>query len=281
MSQLPVELRDQLNIDTPELVQLEFSVAGLGSRSLACLFDYFLQGVGWTLLILGLVWLVEAFGGGQQTHSSDTSSPSGVWVAAILLLIFFLVQWGYFSLFEAFWNGQTPGKRLFRLRVIEKSGRSINFLDALTRNLLRAVDMMPGFYIVGIVFLFTTRRCQRLGDMVAGTIVIHERKVAPSMWNGNGARTFTAALTDAASAGPAMRPTGLPADVVAKLTLADVEVIESFEARRLDLPVPTGEALAAKLAAQMAARMNVALPTDRSVVDLLAGLAHERRSMGR
>lgn len=281
MGQLPLELRDQLNIDTPELVQLEFPVAGLGSRSLACLFDYLLQFAGWLLFLIGLVLLGEALGGNKhQNHAAHTSSPSGVWVAAIMLLIFFLVQWGYFSLFEAFWNGQTPGKRLFGLRVIEKNGRSISFLDALARNLLRIVDMLPGCYMVGVIFLFTTQSCQRLGDMVAGTMVIHERRIATPMWDGNGARTFTAALSDAVAPGSAMRATGLPADAIARLTLADVEVIENFEARRLDLPVQTGDALAARLAAQMASRMNVELPGDRSVVDLLAGLAHERRSMG-
>ncbi len=282
MGQLPVELRDQLNIDTPELVQLEFPVAGLGSRSLACLFDYFLQAVGFLLFILMLAWIDDALGGsGNQTHTAQTTSPSGVWVGAVFFLILFVVQWGYFSLFEGFWNGQTPGKRLFRLRVIEQSGRSISLLDALARNLLRLVDGMPGCYLVGILFLFTTRRCQRLGDMVAGTLVIHERNMTMVMWEGNGARTFTAVQADSVASGPAARPTGLPADAIARLSLADVEVIESFGARRLDLPVPTGEALAAKLAAQMATRMQVELPTDRSATDLLAGLAQERRSMGR
>lgn len=280
MSQLPVELRDQLSIDTPELVQLEFSIAGLGSRSLACLFDYFLQWVAFVGFFLLLATAVSAIKVSHAAPAKHGPGPSSVWIAAVFFLIMFVFQWGYFSLFEAFWNGQTPGKRLFRLRVLEQSGRSISFMDALARNLLRIVDGLPGLYMVGIIFLFSTRRCQRLGDMVAGTIVVHERQIATPMWDGNAARTFTASLTATDFPARAVRPTGLPADVIAKLTLADVEVIESFDARRLDLPVAAGDALAAKLAAQMAAKMSTVLPAEGSAVDFLAGLAFERRSMG-
>jgi hypothetical protein len=135
---------------------------------------------------------------------------------------------------------------------------------------------LPGLYMVGIIFLFSTQRCQRLEDMVAGTIVVHERRVTTPMWDGNAARTFTTSLSATDFPAPSVRPTGLPADVIAKLTLADVEVIESFDARRLDLPVEAGDALAA----QLAAKMNTGLPAVGSAVDFLAGLAFERRSMG-
>lgn len=280
MGELPVELRDQLSIDTPELVQLEFPIAGVGSRSLACMFDYFLQFVAFVLFMLLMAWL--ASGAKSTTPAPKTPDPSGVWAAAIFFLIVFLVQWGYFTLFEAFWGGRTPGKRLFRLRVIEQSGRSITFMDSLSRNLLRVVDGFPGLlYLVGAIFLFSTQRCQRLGDMVAGTIVIHEQKAEAPMWDGNGARTFTASLADTVSTEPQARPSGLPADLIAKLSLEDVEMLESFDARRLDLPVEAGNALAAKLARQMAEKMGTALPEGMSPVDFLVRIAFERRSMGR
>lgn len=284
MGQLPVELRDQLSIDTPELVQLEFPLAGLGSRSLACIFDYFLQAAAFVLFVLAVVALGTWLGAGTTSSApaSKTPDPGGVWVAAIVFLIIFLVQWGYFTLFEAFWGGRTPGKRLFRLRVIEQSGRSITFIDALSRNLLRLVDGFPGLlYMVGAVFLFTTQRCQRLGDMVAGTVVVHEQKVAAPMWDGNGARTFTASMAESVSQEPPVRPSGLPADAIAKLSLEDVEMMENFDARRPDLPVEAGVALAAKMAEKMAQKMGVHAPEGVNPVDFLDGVAFERRSMGR
>ena len=278
MGQLPVELRDQLSIDTPELVQLEFPIAGLGSRSLACMFDYFLQFVAFVLFVVLVFWL--ASGVKSSALAAKTSDPSGVWATAIFVLIIFLVQWGYFTLFEAFWGGRTPGKRLFRLRVMEQSGRSITFMDSLSRNLLRVVDGLPGWYLVGGIFVFSTQRCQRLGDMVAGTIVIHEQKMAAPMWDENAARTFTASMTEPVSPEPRVRTSGLAADAIAKLSLDDVEVMESFEARRLDLPVEAGNALAAKLVMQMAEKMGIGLPEGMGPVDFLAGIAFERRSMG-
>lgn len=281
MSPARVELSDQLSIDTPELVQLEFSVAGLGSRALACLIDYLLQGTVFTLLFVALVLIALAAPETTSTTAQDASSPGGVWVTAIVLLIIFLFQWGYFTLFEAFWNGQTPGKRLLRLRVIEQSGRSVSFLDSLSRNLLRVVDMLPGFYLVGMIFVFTSRRCQRLGDMVAGTLVIHEKKIVTPMWDGNAARHLTASLMQSNPTESQVRSSGLPADLVARLSLADVEVLENFEERRLHLPYETSLALAAKLAGQMAQKMGTPVPEDISTQDFLSALAFERRAMGR
>lgn len=283
MSMHAVELRDQLSIDTPELVSLELPVAGLGSRAVACFIDYLLQSVALFLFFLGLALLASALPTPAHAHVSKAQSDSDTaWGMAIVIAIMFLFQWGYFTLFEAFWHGQTPGKRLLRLRVLEQTGRSASFLNALTRNLLRVVDMMPGFYLVGIVFLFATKRSQRLGDLTAGTIVVHERTVESPMWDGTAARHLTASLTEAMVSTPAAaKPTGLPADKITRLTLQDVEVMESFEARRLDLPLDTATALAEKLAAQMAAKMEVEMPAEMTPATFLERLAVERRSLGR
>ena len=95
--------------------------------------------------------------------------------SASSVLIVFLLQWGYFALFEAFGNGRTPGKRVAKIRVIHQSGRGISFIESLARNLVRFVDYLPGFYAVGVVAIFVSRRHQRLGDMVAGTLVVRDR----------------------------------------------------------------------------------------------------------
>src|SRR6202012_2002495 len=73
------------------------------------------------------------------------------WVFAGVVLFYFLLYWGYFSLFEAFWNGQTPGKRLLKIRVIKETGRQSTLFEALARNLLRVIDMMPSFYLIGVI----------------------------------------------------------------------------------------------------------------------------------
>ena len=126
---------DQLNIDTPELVAIELPLAGIGSRFIAILVDYLIW--GFVFLILGLLAAIivpalHFFGG-----------VSANWAIGIALLIVFLLQWGYFALFEAFGNGRTPGKRVANIRVIHQSGRGINFVEALARNLVRFVDCLP------------------------------------------------------------------------------------------------------------------------------------------
>ena len=115
------------------------------------------------------------------------------WGVGIFLLIVFLLFWGYFALFEAFGNGRTLGKRVAKIRVIHQSGRGINFVEALARNLVRFIDYLPGFYGVGVVAMFMSRRSQRLGDMVAGTLVVREREVEAPMWGESTSRTLTAA----------------------------------------------------------------------------------------
>ena len=100
----------------------------------------------------------------------------------IFVLIVFLLQWGYFALFEAFANGRTPGKRVAKVRVIHQSGRGINFVESLARNLVCFIDALPSFYAVGVVTIFLSRRNQRLGDLVAGTLVVRDREVDSPSW---------------------------------------------------------------------------------------------------
>jgi uncharacterized RDD family membrane protein YckC len=280
MKDSSVDLRDQLSIDTPELVALEFPVAGIGSRSIACIVDYAIQGAAIMLVLLGLALLAQSAPSAIAGPQMKGSRSAGVWATAIVLIVLFLFQWGYFSLFEAFWNGQTPGKRMLRLRVIQQGGQQIGFFHALSRNLLRIVDSLPGFYLVAIVFVFATKRSQRLGDLVAATMVVHERKVETPVWDGTAARSFTASLVEPAAAAQSTRSTGLAADVIARLDHGDLELIESFNARRLDLPYKAGSALAERLAGQMAGKMDASLPADMSPETFLELLANEMRMIG-
>ena len=104
-----------------------------------------------------------------------TSAPK--WVGAVMILLLFLTFSSYFAFFEWIWSGQTPGKRWMKLRVIREDGRPITFWEAAVRNLFRIFDMMPyPFYSIGLISVFSTSRDQRVGDMVAGTVVVRERE---------------------------------------------------------------------------------------------------------
>ncbi|GGG93073.1 RDD family protein [Silvibacterium dinghuense] len=271
---------DLLTIDTPEQVALRFPVAGVGSRFLALFTDCVVQAVVYLIIVLVFVLLVSAAPktpAGQMSHSGEK------WLIAILILIHFLMYWGYFALFEAFWNGQTPGKRLCKLRVIQDSGRQITFFESMTRNLIRIVDMLPGMYLVGVVAMVSNRQHKRLGDMAAGTLVVHERRTEEPIWGGTGSRTLTASLftppTETTSFAPPEAE--FPADAVARLSSDDLLVMERFFARILDMDLETRAGIADKLARQMTAKMGITLEPDAKPERLLEGLVRQMRSVGR
>ena len=158
---------EHLTIETPEQVPLEFPLAGIGSRFLALALDTLIQlAVALLLVLVGVL----AFAG-----ASSTAPRQGMWVLAVYILLAFLLQFGYFAVFEAIGNGQTPGKRRMHLRVIKDDGRPITTYDSVARNLLRIVDNLPGFYAVGIISMLISSQNKRLGDYLAGTVVVHER----------------------------------------------------------------------------------------------------------
>jgi uncharacterized RDD family membrane protein YckC len=162
---------DQLVIDTPEQIALELPLAGIGSRSLALVVDTLLQML--LGLVLGLAALGVALVGGMRVFES-AFGVLGAFAPAVLVFLAFCVYWGYFALFESLWKGQTPGKRVAGIRVIKDSGRPITAFESIGRNLMRAVDGLPGMYAVGIVSMFVSRQNRRLGDYVAGTVVVHD-----------------------------------------------------------------------------------------------------------
>ncbi|MBV8197092.1 MAG: RDD family protein, partial [Candidatus Eremiobacteraeota bacterium] len=161
-------------IDTPEQSQIEFTVAGIGSRGVALLIDTLIQLL---ILVVGLLIfaILPSFGVSAKLHAAN------VWVAAALIVAGFLLYYGYFILFEVLWNGQTPGKRGLGIRVIKDSGRRLSALETIGRNLLRIVDQLPGFYAVGMTVSLLNRRNKRLGDLIAGSIVVRERSGSRAM----------------------------------------------------------------------------------------------------
>lgn len=163
---------DSYDLRTPEQIDLQYDLAGLGSRSLAMLVDASIQGV----IILALVFV---FGFGTAllggTFFRDSSMALVAVAAAIGLLLAFLIIWGYFIFFELTWNGQSPGKRVAGLRVLTTRGEPVTLVHSLVRNVVRLVDLLPSAYMAGAISILLTRRSQRLGDLAAGTVVVRER----------------------------------------------------------------------------------------------------------
>ncbi|MGH9942439.1 MAG: RDD family protein, partial [Pyrinomonadaceae bacterium] len=162
---------ENLIIETPERVPLHFALASIGNRFLACAVDHALQ-----VFAIILVWLMMSWMGDWDFYERQLADAPK-WVVALLIIALFLIWSGYFALFEWLWAGQTPGKRWLRLRVIREDGRPVTFWEAAARNLLRAFDMMPApFYSVGLLSVFLSGSDQRVGDFVAGTVVVRERE---------------------------------------------------------------------------------------------------------
>src|SRR5918992_3138493 len=149
-----MELEDRLTITTPEGVELDLQLAGLGSRFMAQLLDLLIKAM--SILLIAL-----------------TLSIAGLTGVAIMLPAFFLVVYAYDVVFETFANGRTPGKRASRLRVVRVGGEPVDFMTSAIRNVLRLIDGAPLGYIPGVISILMTKRNQRLGDLAAGTIVLH------------------------------------------------------------------------------------------------------------
>ncbi|MHC4517884.1 MAG: RDD family protein [Planctomycetota bacterium] len=156
-------------IETPENVNLHRRLAGIGSRLLAGLLDTLLiAGLYVVLLIVLIVVGLDPLG-----VRPDLADTLGMVLFAVLILCAFLIYWGYFILFETWLNGQTPGKRRMKIRVVQQEGAAVTLNAVVVRNLLRAVDFI-GLYAVAGVSMFVTRKNQRLGDLAAGTVVVSE-----------------------------------------------------------------------------------------------------------
>jgi hypothetical protein len=192
-----------------------------------------------------------------------------------------LFNWGYFTLFEALWGGRTPGKRVARIRVIQRSGRSIGLLESMARNLVRYVDQIPFFYAVGVITMFATRQHQRLGDLAAGTLVVRDREPDSPLWGESGSRTFTAQIFARTPIPEPHTALTLPAGGISKLSSADLEVLEGFFSRRLDMAMPTRKALSLRIAMAIQAKTGLDVPPGVSVETFLEAIARQLRDQVR
>lgn len=214
-----------LIIETPERVPLHFALASIGNRFLACAVDHGLQFLAILLMYLAAYLLSEASNAGGFRNAPK-------WVLAVMVIFVFLIVFLYFTFFEWLWNGQTPGKRWLKLRVIREDGRPITFWEAFVRNLVRIFDMMPAppLYSIGLISVFASNRDQRIGDMMAGTVVVREREAEAPTFD----QVFASPVSDLA-----YRRSYKPAQFVAELgnlTEPEMEVVEMYLRRRWDMP---------------------------------------------
>lgn len=227
-----IETEETLIIETPERVPLAFALASIGNRFLAVAVDHFVQ----YMAIFIVAWTFISISGTGDSFSESAKSffdEMPKWTLALMTIILFLLFSGYFISFEWLWNGQTPGKRLLKLRVIREDGRPITFWEALARNLLRIIDAFPGFliplYSAGLIVVFASRRDQRIGDIFAGTVVVRERAGEAPTFD----EVFSNPLSDAAFR-RVQKKTEFQADI-SLLTENEITVVETFLRRRWDL----------------------------------------------
>ena len=180
---------------TPENIELTYRLAGAGTRGAAYLVDLCVMFCVAFILIQALSGLFVVFEGASQ------------WVRAMSGLLIFTLFHVYFIWFELRGGGMTPGKRALGIRVIKDGGYALGAVDALVRNLMRAVDFLPILNAVGLVSILATERGQRLGDLAAGTLVVHSRSFTE--------RSLVATIPEpkSAAAMPAHQLLRLPADV--------------------------------------------------------------------
>ena len=250
----------QLDVETPEQVAISYTIAGVGSRAAAALLDGGMCVALYALLYYLLRVAIEATGG-------RAPDPTGSgWATTILLLGQFAIFWGWYVLWEGLRDGQTPGKRYFGLRVVRDGGYAVDFAASAARNLVRLIDLQPGFiYGVGAIAVAASPSGKRLGDLVAGTIVVRERPLAGAL-----------PPPDGATAAPGARR----APLTTLLTDDEYALLGRLRERRAELEPRRAAALVESLAARL--RQRVQDPELAALADaaFLAHL-HERETAAR
>ncbi|RCJ37706.1 hypothetical protein A6769_12485 [Nostoc punctiforme NIES-2108] len=232
---------NRITFQTPESVELEFTLAGIGNRALALLIDYTVLGI--TLLLFVLTWSVLSTQLLNFVEYFFKNLPSlDIWLLAIFFIIAFAIYIGYFVFFETLWFGETPGKRVAKIRVVRDDGRLIGLQQATLRALLRPFDET---LFIGAFLIMLGSREKRLGDLAAGTIVIQAQTPTPSstLVISEQAKTLHEQLVQIADLSPLMPD--------------DFAVIREYLQRRGAMSLKARASLSLKLAEQVVAIINL------------------------
>ena len=167
-----MRLFNRFTLHTPESVELEFTLAGIGNRAYALVIDYIFLGLILIVFLVGALIFNSVL---VKTIANLVGSTNGLelWSIAVQVLIGFFIYVGYFVFFETVWSGQTPGKRYVKIRVIRDDGRPVRLQQSTLRALLRPFDEL---FFIGVFLIVFNQREKRLGDLVAGTLVIQEEQ---------------------------------------------------------------------------------------------------------
>lgn len=231
-----MHLDDRMLIETPEGVSIEVTLAGLGSRLGATVIDLLIQ--GGLLLALTLAFSLSG---------TTVSQELNVFLLGLGTVLVAVVVVGYYVVFEAFNGGRTPGKAALGIGVATVDGTPLGLGAVTLRTLMRLVDFLPAAYVVGALSIAVTARNQRLGDLVANTVVIRHRMAKPAPAGFDHAAQPQSRRWDVSGIGP-----------------AEVALVRRFLARRSSL---TPEAQA-RLTSDLATKLRPRVPAGRELSDL-------------
>lgn len=257
----------EINILTPENVEVKFELAGIGIRFLALLIDGLIQAAVILVLVLIVIGVVSA------TRFSMNGLPD--WVATtiigIVIFIFFVITYGYFLLYEATKNGQTPGKKAMKIRVIRDTGHPVDFRSALIRNLLRVVDQLPSAYLVGFITMFISPQYRRVGDYVAGTLVV-KSSIPAIVSNNESASTATTVQSDSNITNVIPQSSMI---YFGKISKEDYRVVRHFIDRMNQLEPHVANSYATKIAEPIAEKLEMDKELIEDPIVLLATVCRE------
>src|SRR5256885_11081184 len=245
----------RLEVETPDHVVLRYDLAGAGNRGFAAVLDFLVA----TVIALTSIVLLGV-GGALLGVAGALSEASFFFLGGFTLIVTAVLIWAYFILLEWLWNGQTIGKRAFKLRVINEDGSPAQFTAVLIRNLLRLVDFLPAFYGVGVLVIVLSPKSQRLGDLAAGTYVV--RAPRPKVdW-------FSLRTVTPLGAGQTAETRRMPGEAQ--------RLVREFVAREADL-APTERA---RIAAVIAAKLRPYTVEDQGLsdIDLIHAIARSLRA---
>ncbi|MFC0211264.1 RDD family protein [Paenibacillus chartarius] len=164
-------LNKELVVTTPEQVQLRFQTAGIGSRAVAGILDLLILGAVNMILYLAIIFIAI-----PMQAAGNVPAESFAYGIAAILVVFVLLNAGYYVGTEYYMGGRTIGKRIMGLRVLRDNGQPATLLSVIIRNIFRLLDMLPSYYMLGAITMMFSAKDKRIGDMVAGTVVIVEQQ---------------------------------------------------------------------------------------------------------
>jgi uncharacterized RDD family membrane protein YckC len=266
-------MSDAVRFETPENIELSFTVAGLGTRFVAWVVDNLLM-----LLVMFVLFCALAFGGivtdgllislKDGFASAEDGPQATTYILGLIIVIWGLGSFFYYGIFELFMRGQTPGKRMSQIRVVKSDGFLLDASSILVRNIFRVLDHIPVLWIVPLA----SASGLRFGDMVAGTIVVQDE-----------ATTLLNVRERLASRPASEAQFRFKLFVLKKLTSIDITAIEQLLERWADLPADRRNELRDQIVMGLTARLELDAPAERDALRFLEDIlaAEYRRQVSR